>query len=367
MIKKIAIFQYDIGVGGIQRSLINLLASIDTKRYEIDLYLFSKDNPLIHELPKNINIIQLNQPSRIKRFLPFPICRRITRPTIQKHYDIAIDFNGHQNITASYALRTQATRHIYWVHNDHYVWRSARQHNPLKKLYAQITLTKYKWKFFDEFVGVSSGVLESFKKDFPNKKYWIIPNIIDTSAILQRSKEKIKLDIDKEKLNIVTVSRLEYEKGLDLFLPLLAQVVKQRPAVHFYIIGSGSCKKSLMQQVRRLGLDTAVSFLGTQQNPFKYLSRMDVFVLNSRYEGQGMVLREAQTLGLQTLFPKRLEKYNDGLSGVDNIVDALLNIRKKPHEISDLSMYNGDILSSIERLFAHNPQGEESRTGLDRD
>ena len=41
--KKIAIFQYDLGVGGIQKSLINLLNNIDNDKYMIDLYLFSDE------------------------------------------------------------------------------------------------------------------------------------------------------------------------------------------------------------------------------------------------------------------------------------------------------------------------------------
>ncbi len=39
--KKIAIFQYDLGLGGIQKSLINLLNNLNLDKYEIDLYLFS--------------------------------------------------------------------------------------------------------------------------------------------------------------------------------------------------------------------------------------------------------------------------------------------------------------------------------------
>ena len=42
--KKIAIFQYDLGMGGIQKSLINLLNNLEISNYDIDLYLFSKDN-----------------------------------------------------------------------------------------------------------------------------------------------------------------------------------------------------------------------------------------------------------------------------------------------------------------------------------
>ena len=41
--KRIAIFQVDLAVGGIQRSLINLLNSIDYSKLYVDLYLFTND------------------------------------------------------------------------------------------------------------------------------------------------------------------------------------------------------------------------------------------------------------------------------------------------------------------------------------
>ena len=42
--KKVAIFQRNLNIGGIERSLINLLNCIDYSKYEIDLYLFHREN-----------------------------------------------------------------------------------------------------------------------------------------------------------------------------------------------------------------------------------------------------------------------------------------------------------------------------------
>ena len=42
MKKNIAIFQTDLGIGGIQKSIINLLNNLDYKKYNVDLYLLSK-------------------------------------------------------------------------------------------------------------------------------------------------------------------------------------------------------------------------------------------------------------------------------------------------------------------------------------
>ena len=41
--KRIAFFQNDLGVGGIQKSLVNLLCNLDYSRFEVDLYLSRPD------------------------------------------------------------------------------------------------------------------------------------------------------------------------------------------------------------------------------------------------------------------------------------------------------------------------------------
>ena len=42
--KKLAIFQSDLNIGGIQKSCVNFVNNIDHKKYEVDLYLVEKEN-----------------------------------------------------------------------------------------------------------------------------------------------------------------------------------------------------------------------------------------------------------------------------------------------------------------------------------
>ena len=56
IMKKIAFFQSDLGVGGIQKSLINLLSNIDYDEFEIDLYLSRKEKFWSQQFPEKLNI-----------------------------------------------------------------------------------------------------------------------------------------------------------------------------------------------------------------------------------------------------------------------------------------------------------------------
>jgi glycosyltransferase involved in cell wall biosynthesis len=351
---KIAIFQTDLKLGGIQKSLINLLNAMDGKSYEIDLYLFSKSDFFNASIPATVNVIYLKKPNQLTRFTPFSISYLITRVKIQKHYDTVIDFNGYQNCTAIHALKTKATRHIYWVHTDMYVRRNVKLKNILKFVYLRMLMSPSKWQRFDTFVGVSEGVLPGFKKDFSNKEFFVIPNIINSAEIIKKSVEPVDdTAIDPSNLNIAIVGRLERAKGLDLFVNLLPAIVEERRDAHFFFIGDGALRDSLKHQVLKLGIEPQVSFLGAKKNPYKYLSKMDGLVLYSRFEGQGMVLLEAKVLGVPQYFPRHLEKYTSGLVGTDDIVSSLVNANKKAAgSLNKLSEYNMDIVNQIDGLFS---------------
>src|SRR5699024_8191444 len=63
------------------------------------------------------------------------------------------------------------------------------------------------------------------------------------------------------------------------------------------IVGSGREYKRLKQQVAQLELTEKVFFTKHLNNPFPVLRASDCLVLPSQYEGQGLVLLEALTLG----------------------------------------------------------------------
>ena len=54
--KKIAVFQSELGVGGIQKSLVNLLRAIDYDRVQVDLYLSKDEKFWAVEFPEKLNI-----------------------------------------------------------------------------------------------------------------------------------------------------------------------------------------------------------------------------------------------------------------------------------------------------------------------
>ena len=241
-----------------------------------------------------------------------------------------------------------AKKRILWIHTDLELLRkeSHRKWNLIK-------LLNNKYSFYDKFVMVSKGVYNSFpKKWLINKDYAVIPNILDTKKIDEKSKEPTEINIDKKLLNIVCVARLEPVKQIDIILKYLYELKKVRTDFHFYIIGDGSERKKLEKITNKYKLNNNISFLGYKKNPYSIMKQMDVFILTSKREGQPVCILEAAYLGLKILIPSHLEKYTEiGIKGTENILETLKRMTKNKEKYTiDFEKYNKKILEKFYKL-----------------
>lgn len=346
--KKIAIFVDNLHVGGIQRSIANLMRNIDFTRYEVDLYLFDKE--MFYELPKESNVIFLERPGRIYQFMPFRIVKNLLKVNVSdKEYDVAVDFDSYQMHTAVGALSVKAKKRAIWIHND--VPIKLKEEPKYRILHF---FFKKKYSYFDSFCAVSKGALDSFKtiEDCEKKECLVIPNYIDTNEIKMKMQEDCDLKVSKKDLNIVTVGRLCHQKGLDIMFQQLFLLKEYREDFHLYIVGDGPDREKLEELRLKLGLEKHITFLGNQKNPFKYLKLMDLFYLSSRYEGQGMVILEAMSVGIDTLIPEHLEKYCPSAKGEKDTLAFLKNYKKKKiGKFNPLADYNEHITKMLDKLF----------------
>jgi glycosyltransferase involved in cell wall biosynthesis len=75
------------------------------------------------------------------------------------------------------------------------------------------------------------------------------------------------------------------------------EVIEILPETRLLIIGEGPDRNKLLNLIRELGIENRVQISGIKRNPFKYLSRANVFVLSSVSEGFGNVILEAMVCG----------------------------------------------------------------------
>ncbi len=348
--KRIAFFQSDLGVGGIQKSIVNLLRNLDYSRFQVDLYLSEKTEFWTHDFPKELNIRYLKPIPRIWSFLPFALAKKRVRFDFPAglSYDLAVDFNSYQCSCAVGALTVPAKKRVMWIHNDVRVkLQNEWKYRVLWRAF------KGKFKYYDGFVPVSRALEEPFRamSGVVDKPFTVIQNYIDVGEIHRKMAEDCPdLELDDNCLNLVALGRLCHQKGYDLMLDIFAEASGQRDDLRLYIIGDGPDRAALEEQRERLGLRDKVTFLGNQPNPFRYMARMDAFLSTSRYEGQPLNIMEAMAVGLPLYCSKNLEKYTEGLQGIEDLAAALAAARKTEKCPDDLAAYNGEILNRIAKL-----------------
>lgn len=344
---KIAIFNTSLSMGGISKALITLLNHPCMMEYEIDLFILGKENDFGNiAMPQNVKIKMISPQNKVYKCLPFGLLEKIVKDENSvREYDYAVDFNGYHNLCAVYTLMTNAKKHISWIHSDYE--KRYLYNNKFKILWI---LMKKKYIKFSSVVCVSEGAEKAFQR-FYNRNITtkVIPNIIDVKTIIEMSREKVFIEKQRA-YNLISVGNLCKVKNIDKQLDILNQIKKQKD-ICLYIVGEGKERRHLEKKVKKMSLEEHVIFLGMQRNPYKYMRKMDGLISTSLYEGQGIVVREAQVLGLDLFIDKSLEKCNKGVKTSDNLVNDILCASRKSKKICYLDEYNNEIEKKVKELF----------------
>jgi glycosyltransferase involved in cell wall biosynthesis len=96
---------------------------------------------------------------------------------------------------------------------------------------------------------------------------------------------------------LISIGRLVHQKGYIYLLQALKRLLKDQD-VNLVILGDGPLRNSLEKLTNELDITNNVFFLGYVENPFKFISNSQVFVLGSLYEGFPNAMIEAMACGI---------------------------------------------------------------------
>lgn len=273
--------------GGIER-IVSQKASILASEYghEVTIISVYKDNrPVRYNLDNKVNVIYLN----------VPMARKNKNPLIRTAYRIATlakaakELNKNIKKTSPDIIfftttlgalllpfcRTKAKK-IYESH-------LARNFTPYHKLFF---LMEHKT---DMVVCLTKGDAKNYNRV---KNVAVIPNFIENNW-----HEVHDYSVKKA----IAIGRLEYQKGFDILINCWKNIAVKYPDWHLDIWGEGSLRNMLQNQINTLGLKDKITLCGTCNNMSEKYTEYSVHLMTSRYEGQGIVLMEAQASGLPSV------------------------------------------------------------------
>lgn len=103
---------------------------------------------------------------------------------------------------------------------------------------------------------------------------------------------------DKPEKVIVNAGRLEEQKNQKLLIDAFAEVSFKYPQYTLKIFGDGSLRADLQQLIRQHGMQERIVLMGSKKDYLEQLSKAEIFVLSSNYEGLSNALLEAMALGI---------------------------------------------------------------------
>lgn len=275
--------------GGAERVTSTLLQHFDRSRIMPSLGLL---RPQIgYSLPSDVRVHHLGYRG-IWSFLG--AARRLRLLVEQEKPDIVLGNVNATNLLAGFALRRSRHRAI-WVarigNNPRFNDAGARR-IIARRVYPDAAL----------FVVNSRGLVGAMEACYPftRDRIDVLPNPTDFAAIDDLSHPEPHVSRHGTRPVLISVGRLAKAKRFDLLLEVLLQVQRELQ-VEWWVCGDGPERGRLERRARQLGVEGAVRWLGHCRNPFSLMSRADLFLLSSDYEGLPNALIEAQGLGLPAI------------------------------------------------------------------
>ncbi|MBR6690048.1 MAG: glycosyltransferase [Bacilli bacterium] len=290
--KKILITAYDLNIGGIEKSLINLLNEVHNK-YDITLVLEHKTGDLLDLIPDNI-IVKEYKVFKYKNILIQKIFNfiKFLKWSIKNKnkYDYSVCYATYSLPGKKLALKA-SKNNIIWIHSNYKL--IYKEDEKVREFYKLMELEKFKKCIF-----VSKDAYEDSIKIYPeiSFKSIVCNNYINLDEIKEKSKEKININKPKETLFINVGRHDEESKRLTRLIEACNKLKNDNLKFKLLMVGDGPDNTSYKELVKKYNLEKEIIFIGSKKNPYPYYELADCVVLSSDYEGYPVVFLESLAL-----------------------------------------------------------------------
>jgi CDP-glycerol glycerophosphotransferase len=286
------------------------------------------------------------------------------------HFDHVVNFSGYEAFIAKFlgALTLRGSRMHTWVHND-----MAREQELRRNFNEQILMEAYQRSTTIDVVSepVAARLVDGYFPPDVLPRVRVVHNTADSAKVRSMARaevtylsaEQTRVLDDPTITKFVTIGRFSPEKDhlrlVEAFEAVSARY-SDRPTALFLIGGPGNSREMLLARISSSPFSDRIHvFEGV--NPHPVLSRCDLFVLSSHYEGLPMVFFEALALDvpiLSTAIPGPKEFLSAGygstcpdsteglIGGMSAFMDATL-----PGRTRSLADFNSQAVAEFEALF----------------
>lgn len=397
----VLIYAGDLARNGITTSLRALLGAADRSRCNYIITLkqrFPKANlPTLLELSEagipyvlTLGRMNLTLAQKAAHYLfaqhamPFALYRRIMgrayEHEIQRLYggmriDGVVQFTGYEYRRIEQFEAFDCPRTIY-VHNN-MVEEIRRRGNQRR------AVLRRAYRSYDHVALVTEDMREPTRRIAGRDgNFTVVPNAFDAAGVRARASEPLVFDdftnsnhalddiramLDRKAPRIISIGRFSPEKGHRRLVDAFRDTLERHPDALLVIVGGRSFGsgehsfRALSAYVEESGCAGSVVLIENMANPYPLLARCDGLILPSYHEGFGLVLLEADALGLPVVStdipgPRGFMREHGGTlvantaDGVREGLDLLLDGRGRTLGV-DYGRYNARAVAAFESLL----------------
>ncbi len=331
--KNVLVYAGDLNKNGITTAMLSVLDNIDTSRY--NYYISFRERNLRADpsrtsvIPEDVGVIPISsevffdfrtaraynslarkgrETEKNKRILGETYSLEIKRHFYDIKFDHVIHFNGYENNIVIMLTQFDARKTIF-VHND-MVQEIETRNNQNEYL------LRWAYNVCDNVVAVSQDIVEptlqiSGRKD----NIRVISNFHNHDLVVLKGDMPVEFQKDTEifcphadginhilnsqGIKFITIGRFSPEKGHFRLIDAFEAFHKNYPDSKLIIIGgAGNLYGKTVQKARMTECWEDIAIIKSVQNPMPILKKCDLFILSSIYEGLGLVMLEADSLGV---------------------------------------------------------------------
>jgi glycosyltransferase involved in cell wall biosynthesis len=282
------------GEGGVERMVLNLLEELARQGRRVDLLTIRAEGRHISDLPVDIRHVALGARHAMTAIPSLARYLRGARPPAML---VAKDRAGRAALMARWFARVP-TRIVIRLGTN--LSAALEGRSALKRLLRTLPM-RLIYRHVDAVVAVSDGVADDVVRTtgIARECIEVIRNPVVTPRLEQLAKAPAPHDwlgANHDKPVLIAAGRLTRQKDFPTLVRAFATVRAQRPC-RLIILGEGAQREMLTGMARTLDVGDDIAMPGFVDNPYAWVSRADLFVLSSAWEGSPNVLTEAMALG----------------------------------------------------------------------